>query len=650
MVEWAVTDDQVCGFGNRGSVSLRTDGWRAYGRPPSLPGPADAIAVGTTAGIGLPCRPVVAKSTATVQAGPLDDCVHRFHLHTSLDTQLAFEGPASVELAAGNDADGVVWIRFPEETAIAVGFREQSSQRPTVTVPPTPAGLASAVTAAGRTHRTTGPERSHPGFRPPTPTVRLDRAATPDSTADGEATTTVSVPDSALAVLVAAPLAYYLGAEMRIEDGPPRIRGPGIDRTFPPVADLDGAVAEALRHLCVLDSELRVLPGESPGSLEGVAADVRNRSPAERLVAALEWSPDRLPEWPLSTYVDDDPGAGRYLPYLLDRLSLVHPADASELDPQALLKRSLDEFFRGESPNVEAVDPELADSRYHAWLGGGTPVDAYSLVGGGEPTSSASGGLTVDVICNDREMRDESEVADRYRERLADHGAEVRVHERLSRAELAAVFERPTDLVHFIGHCEIDGLVCSDGVLSATDLDRCDAEAFFLNACGSYYEGHELVRQGATVGAVTLSRVLDEQAVTLGTAFADLLSTGFAFERALSLARGEIIVGRDYAVVGDGTHRLRPPYGTACVLSVSRAPDGRYVVEYDATTPGGAGRECVDPFDGGRHLCGETVTVTVGPSRLQSVLSQLRCPVRYNGELRWSGTVAAEIAASRQQR
>ncbi|PSP49555.1 hypothetical protein BRC75_03355, partial [Halobacteriales archaeon QH_7_69_31] len=47
----------------------------------------------------------------------------------------------------------------------------------------------------------------------------------------------------------------------------------------------------------------------------------------------------------------------------------------------------------------------------------------------------------------------------------------------------------------------------------------------------------------------------------IGTTFADLLATGFAFARALSLARGEILAGRDSVVVGDGTHRLRPARG-----------------------------------------------------------------------------------------
>lgn len=649
MVEWVASDECLRGFGEHASVRLGLAGWQPQGHPPALRAPVDAATAGTTRGIELP-SPVRSDDGTSVSTGDsFDEGVHRLVADGPIETRVAFEGRATVEA----DDEGVR-LQFPEETAIAVGFREGVPERPSLSVPPTPAGLAAAVTAAGATPRTTDSRRSHPGFRPRTPAVDLDESATAavptdllSDRPDGDVPT-MTVPDSTTAVLVSAPLSYYLGARLRIDEGPPRLRSPGLDRTFAALPAFAEEVADALCRLVALDSRLRSLPGAEPSRPAGIETGIEERPPAERLAAAFEWDPDGLPTWPLSTYVDDDPVNGRYLPYLLDRLSLVHPASASPLDPKALLERSLDEFFRGEAPNVEAVDPALSESRHHAWLGDGTPVDAYTLLGAPTGDNSSDGPLTVDVVCNDAAMAAERDVADVYRERLAADDADVTVHERLSTTELATVLEGEADFVHFIGHCEVDGLVCRDGLLAAADVEVCDPEAFFLNACGSYYEGYDLVRQGASVGAVTLTTVLDEQAVSLGTTFAELLAAGFAFERALTLARGEIIVGRDYAVVGDGTHRLRPPTHTLGVFTITPTDEGRYSVRYDVTPPDGAGRRYRDPFADGYHPCGEATTATVDVERLRTVLSGTTQPVRYDGALRWSDALARELGESRQ--
>ncbi|WP_336133850.1 hypothetical protein [Natronomonas amylolytica] len=654
MVEWVAGDECIRGFGERESVHLGVSGWRPRGRPPALRTPVDAATVGTTRGLRLSTPARLADGTPLSTDTSFDGGVHRIVADGAVETRIAFEGAATVETGVEDDEgdDSGVRLRFPAGTAVTVGFREGTPERPSLSVPPTPAGLAAAVTAAGATPRTTGPRRSHPGFRPRTPTVDLDESATAAVPSGLSAPTddppTMTVPASTTAVLVAAPLAYYLGARLRIEEGPPRLRGPGLDRAFAALPAFAEEAADALRRLVALDCRLRSLPGEPLNRPPGIEADIEARPPTERLAAALDWTPDGLPTWPLSTYVVDDPATGRYLPYLLDRLSLVHPASASRLDPKALLERSLDEFFRGEAPNVEAVDPALSESRHHAWLGDGTPVDAYTLLGAPTGGTSSGGDLTVEVVCNDAAMAAERNVADVYRQRLTSDDADVRVHERLSTTELAALLETEADLVHFIGHCEVDGLVCRDGTLAAADLDACRVGAFFLNACGSYYEGFDLVRQGASVGAVTLTTVLDEQAVSLGTTFAELLAAGFAFERALSLARGEIIVGRDYAVVGDGTQRLRTAAHPPGVFTVTPTDGGRYSVDYDVTPPDAAGRRYWDPIAECYRPCGETATATLGGDRLREVLSGTVQPVRYDGALRWSDALARELDESRQ--
>jgi hypothetical protein len=639
MVEWSGTADRLCGFGDGGRVALAAAGWEPGGDPPALGALVDAAVVGSVRGLRLPDEEaVLARSEdRPLPGGCLPAGTHEVVVDAALETRVAFEGPVSVE--PGSEG---TWLRFPEMAPVTVGFREPPTPRATMTVPATAAGLASAVTAAGRTHRTDGPERSHPGYRPRTPQVTFGADGT-EATPPDDDRPTLTVPDRPMAVLVAAPLAYYLGAAVVTGGGPPTLRGDALEYTFEPLPGFADEAGDLLRRLCGLDVRVRSVPGES-GPLAAPVEDserLRGASPLERLGAVVESSFDPEETWPLATYVDDDVENGRYLPYLLDRLSLVHPAEASELDPQALLKRSLDEFFRGETASVETVDPALVDSGSHAWRGEGTPIDAFTLLGTGG--DGLDDGFDIDVVCNDEAMRTEGSVAEVYRRRLAGRNLNVRVHERLTSSALSELFERQTDLVHFIGHCEVDGLVCPDGHLAAADLERCRAKSFFLNACGSYHEGYDLVRQGATVGGVTLTTVLDEQALTVGTAFAELLAAGFSFDRALSLARGEVISGRDYVVVGDGTHRLRPARGDAVVFDLERTDDG-FVVGCDATAPDGAGRRYRDPFDGRERPCGVVTAATLTGSELRELFERYTSPVRYEGELRWTDWVAREVA------
>jgi len=636
MVEWAATDDRLHAFGERATVAIGVDDWRPGGDPPTLGSRVDAVAVGSAHGLGLPDgSPLLVDGEQRVAGERLSGGAHEVAVDAALETSVTFEGPAALE------GDEEPWLRFPERTAVTVGFRESLPPRETVTVPATASGLARAVTVAARTHETDGPERSHPGYRPRTPRVTFGGDAVDPDPVPGAPTVTVRADPAA--VLVAAPLSYYLGADLEVEAGPPTVRHDGFEHEFGRLPAFAEEAGDLLRRLCGLDVRLRSVPGETgPLSVDvGDAERLREATPTERLRAVLSADAPSGPTWPLATYVDDEVRNGRYLPFLLDRLSLVHPAEASELDPQALLKRSLDEFFRGETASVEAVDPSLTDSRFHAWRGEGTPVEAFTLLGdGGRRTGET---FEVAVVCNDEAMRSEGSVADVYRRRLADRDVDVRVHDRLPTAELAALFERSTDLVHFIGHCEVGGLVCPDGHLAAADIDACGADAFFLNACGSYHEGYDLVRRGASVGAVTLTAVLDDQAVSVGTAFAELLADGFTFDRALTLARGEILAGRDYAVVGDGTHRLRPPRGVADVFEVEAMDDG-FSVGYDATPPDGAGRRYVDPFDGAEHPCGTTTRATLGRAELRELLERYASPVRYEGQLRRTDEVARELA------
>ncbi len=605
-------------------------------------------------------------------------------------TLVRFVGPAT--LAAGESR---VRLSFPEPTPVEVGY-VRADDRPTVRVEPTVEGVATAVTAAAAAHRSGGPERSRPAERGAPPLVAVGEETTiPPAVAAGVPDTGIELrlPRSVRAALVGAPLAYYLGATATVTDR---------DRA---ALAVDGEVVRRLdaapgyRHDCagllrrafyldclVRDGDPRV------GELGLDTSGLRAATPGERLERYLAIPADRLdeelPEWHLSTYVPAEPDRAACLPHLLERLSLIYPPTDSGGGRADLLDRTLGDAYDagggadpertgGDGPDrhghtadrdggrevgtggaVDAGDarggtaaddlvlPELGAGRVHAWLAPGTPVDAC------KPTRRAYENralydrpeeLDVTVVLNDAGMGEERRrVAAVYRERAAGFPIDVTVRERLPRAELADVFETGADFVHYIGHCDDAGLRCPDGHLAASSLDRSRARTFLLNACGSHEQGRALVERGSVAGLATLSDVLEAHAVTVGTAFARLLVHGFCIERASQLARRRIVMGKDYTVVGDGTYALTPSPRPPVVGRLSETAEG-HRLECELLTARAAGERYRLPIGEGRRLNGRRVTADLGRDALVAALAGDSFPVVHDGDLRWSGSLAAEL-------
>jgi hypothetical protein len=527
---------------------------------------------------------------------------------------------------------------------------------PAVRVPLSPAGVATAITHAASACPTTGPERSDPSNRDHPPLLQFGDRRVPPAVAQRTPETGIElrVPADYGALYATAPLAYYLGATVTTEEGATVARltaPPDVEHRLPADGGVASRAARILRTVFHLDCLARDPDGadaRAPSPVDlGSYAD---RPMAGRLAAVLDRGLDalegRLPDWQLSTYVDPDPYHARALPHLLDAMSLIYPPSASELDGKGLLKRSLDDFFRGEVATADRLDPDLGPGHAHAWLADGIPITASKTTVGAYENrlrhrSRSRDGIDVDVVINDREMRSEAEVAEIYGRRAADLPVEVTVHESLTCRELRRVLESRTDFVHYVGHCEVEGLRCTDGHLPARTVDV-GARTFFLNACGSYAEGLALVENGAAAGGVTLTRVLDEQAATVGTGFARLLVHGVGFERALSLARRQIMMGSDYAVVGDGTYALAPPVGDPAVCHVSGGPD-RYEVRWEVIDARSAGRTYASPFDDDRRPYGTTAEGRLPAGELRSFLADRDVPVVFEGTVRPAAELASRL-------
>jgi len=593
-----------------GSVAVATEGWRS-GDGAGSPGPVDEVVSGSTRTLSfLPSRVAAERldgdATYHYDAGRTDGSValpagdYRVHVAGSLDVTVRFDGRGT--LVGEHDA---VALRFPRSTAVSVGFRSRQSDDGPLTVPRTVEGAATAVSWLGTGFLTTTPARSAPTMRGRPPRVTFGDATTvPSGLAERRPETDVEivVPPELPYLFTVAPLATYLGADVRLGNRPPRLVLPdGVHefRTFP---GFQHDASDLLRRVFLLDCLVRESPGTSRSLAERRHLDAVGVDPAsladtgiaERVSRYLAAPFDRisadLPEWHLAMYLEPTADTLPTLPQILSDLPFVFLPQSSHLGGDERLSRSLDDFYRGlgpgpgpgpgqgprkspgtdpvdarRAPEVDAVKPVLGPGRLHGWLANNVPIDVFKSVPEayehrerrreGRRTTRP---LSVVVVVNDTEMIDEyADLSSAYGRQVGDVGVDVEVHKRLTRRELADVFEAETDLVHYIGHCEAAGLRCTDGHLAVRSIRESNAEAFLLNACGSYYEGLDLVRKGSVAGAVTFNKVLDRHAARVGTTFVRLLLEGFSIERALGLARRRIIMGKDYAVVGDGTHAVR---------------------------------------------------------------------------------------------
>ncbi len=708
MIEWEVTPRGVrVTDADNAEVVVRGDDIAVDGPGSDVPRPVDETICVTARSLEFPHAVVYAFALEGDERYELDPGGEPLSLSareylvdvdTEIKSYVRFSSAATIERTA--DFESIV-VSFPEPTNVVLGFRSRHElPAETITVPDSPSALARALSYLASSHKTTSPDRTYPTLRGHPPLVEPgDRLDVPESLR-------ASSPESGIELLVSpeyeslyvvAPLAYYLQATVRPIDAStattfrPRLRIPafGVDEPLSRMPDLEETVTRLLRKTFFLDCLVRnagpygttLAASSLLEELDLDAERLYEASPQRRLARYLDVPfsaiAGQLPDWHLSTYVAPTYDRLEALPFLLDRLSLIYTPRTSELAGRELVERSLDEFYRdrgvtvtpprggsrpcsgpphkyrastGEVASVDVVKPHLRDGRAHGWLADGVPIDVFKSSAAAyenrlaylERTSDAT---SIRVVLNDPEMAGErATVAKIYRQRADELPIDVTVEESLRTAELARIFESDHDFVHYIGHCETDGLRCSDGYLSTSSLERCRVQTFFLNGCGSFYEGASLVEKGSVAGAVTVTKVLNDHAVRVGSTFAKLLVHGFSIERAMRLARRRIMMGKDYAVVGDGTHSLTqgehrvPTTLTIEALETDDAGDDLFRVTFDCYSVRITGSYYVPHTEDNDHayLCGQKSQFELSRTELGSLLRETEASVIYNGDLYWS--------------
>lgn len=585
-------------------------------------------------------------------------------LCTPVKTYLRVESPVVVSAD-----DERMRFEFGGETTITAGARSLRRQpAATITTSPDPHDVMAAVGLFGSALHTTTPERAFPTLRGHPPAVELgDELAVPDGVDRPETGIRLELPPTLEAVYAAAPLAYYLGADL-VPGGEPLL---ATDEGFEqPLSgdDLAGDVERLLKRTFLLDSVTRT---EGHYKIDLAEADaVRDRidldlgavyaaSPAERLAAYCSVPYDAVrplvPAWPRTAHVEPAPESAECLPHLVDGLALVRPCDPPRYTGDEARSRALDAFVAGGRTRSAGevfggersfVDLPATDEGRAVWVGDDVPLGADEAVAAGyrnrharEPRDREH--LQVTVVCNDPGMDDELSVAERIYGSREELPFELTTYDGLDRAALAAAVRADADVLHYVGHATADGLRCPDGALDLAAVDGVGADVFLLNACQSYSQGRALVEGGAVGGVVTLSDVADAEATDVGVMVARLLNAGFPLGAALDVARAESFVGGQYLVVGDGEATVTQSEGGVRYLPRVAPADGGYEVTLGTFPTRSWGLGTVLAFQlgpgGRRYLHGRDVgPFSVSREELREFLDLEPVPVEFDGELRWS--------------
>ncbi|MFB6221497.1 MAG: hypothetical protein ABEH90_08670 [Halolamina sp.] len=661
------------------SMELNAPSWEPVETAPTLTAQTDAELCGRVRRLAFPPAFVFVTDLATGERtaledeqGPVSFPKGRYELRIETPLKLYIRLDGAFELSLPDYEQGVLSLRSPKP--VRVGFRSRDESPPdAVVVPETPEGVATALSALPVSHRSTTADRSFNSMRTHPPLVEFgEETSVPEEVKTGKPDTGVelTLPPDLKLLLPAASLVHYLGADLRTEPGTePTFSAGGETLSLGHGREYEQRVAALLRRCFWLDCLVRTAGPhnadvQEADLLDELALDAETLYDApisERVAAyrdaAFERVADRLPEWHLSLYIEPTYENVQTLPHVLANVPQLFTPRSGSLSGADRLDSSLSDFYRAADnsvPTVELVEPELGPSRFHGWLSDGVALDTFKALPEAYENRAAFRAradepISVVSVLNEGEMGDEhSQATDIYRRRAEQLDIDVDVRESLTTAELARTIESRTDLLHFIGHCEESGLRCPDGNLSVSSVDTSRAQTFFLNACGSYEEGLEMVRKGSIAGAVTFEKVLDSHAATVGTMFARLVVHGYSIERALSLARRRVIMGKDYAVVGDGSHVLTQTESlVGPEVTLSETETDRFSLVYRMPTPTRTGsRMKVHLEDSGRpNLIGNEQRFTLDRDELISFLQTGEFAVIYRKDVHWSTELADRLTS-----
>ncbi|NHN42820.1 hypothetical protein G9C85_14460 [Halorubellus sp. JP-L1] len=645
---------------NQGSVE--TSGWDEIQPRHDFPQEMDAVVAGRVSNASVqakfPTLSIVHDDGDLGESRSLEDDASleldagQYHLNvdTPVSVSLRFQGPATV---TWTDTDRIK-ISFDQPEAVSIGFASWLRYpRNTVTVPRTTEGLATAVSQFSaalqttKSGRTGDPNRQHP------PTVEYgDAVDVPDAVQEHVPDTglRVVVPDRLDAIMQVAPLAYYLGAVVEIDAGPPRLESTdgGFVREFASPPRLQFEVAALLRRMFLVESLVRhsETVNASPRELDFVddidldVSSYDTGSDLERLKSVLATDfdaiSDALPEWHVASFVEPTFEHAKTLPYLLRYLSPVFDPSAYPRDGEdsALLEEfsaTIPDRLRRGTPHGSAL----------AWVSSEPRPDDQPFVGtlsgfanGSRYVDRSDGAGRVLVVCNDSSRASTAaSTADRYRTHTPD-SVTVEMHASTTRRELAALFEDGADFLHFVGDAT-DGLACEDGVLDPSSVSASNARLLFLDSPAGTATARTYLERGS-VGAFA-STANQPPSEPLRETLTGTLTRGFTAEQAVRYANTMTDGSRPLVAIGDGFQLLaRSMTLYSPVASVEGRGTNEFAVTVYPYVPEAGFVWRPEPLDVRSQLCGAPFELSVSGPELEELVHTENVVLVYDDVVHWN--------------
>lgn len=660
---------------DRNVVVLETDGWESREEPVFDEGalePADtAVIERTHAVVEELCGPPVHVLSVDGDGGRRR-IAGRGRIEIDPDTVVQLCSTVRVALRATGIGELVrhgdrVVISFDEPTPVTLGWGTRVSYpEGSVVVPRSVRGVARYLTHAGCAVTDTTPDRTWPNIRDHPPRLRFGGDSVPDWVREDRPDTGVRlvVPDELETLLPLAPLVHYLGARVEVEAGArPTLEAGGRRESLGDTpAAADDRASRLLRRVFYLDCLARSagpygkrLPQTELLAEWGLSADSLYDAPITERVArylSVPFDPDRFPEWHLGVHMEPTFTRAKTLPSHLNRLSDVYCPESAELTVVEQARWSLDAAFtRGSAAPSDTDEPPVVEpadrARTVGWAGPSAAVGAFNSVpeayANREAFQNADESLSVLVVNNSVGMFGEHQQAiQNYSDRVED----VPIMELEARAMvppevLAELFESRVDLIHYIGHCDEEGLRCAKGRhLDMMSISDTAAQTFFLNACGSYDQGRELLRKGSVAGVVTRVTAKETTATRVGNDWSRMIANGWSAERALDVARRATDSAGNYITLGDGRYTVTHTDGyIPPEVHLETIDDDRYLVRSHRGGPRDKGAENY-PWPDNDQLClmNKRLEFTIKKDQLIHEMEEYDylAPVVVDGEIVWS--------------
>ncbi|MFD1646108.1 hypothetical protein [Haloarchaeobius litoreus] len=594
-----------------------------------------------------------------------------YSLEISAPVKLYWRFHAAPEIRKGVDS---LKVSFHTTTTVDFGVRTYH-KHPAGTIQTTecPEDMMAAVSTLSSALKTTSSERSYPTLRGHPPLIELGETLDiPDGFSKPETDIDIAIPSELRYIYSAAPLAFYLGAEL-VPGSEPKITTNGFEYEFSPGEQFEDDVATVLKHVFLLDCVVRTegihhvdlyerhaIESKLPFDISEMYERPLSEQLASYLSVPFDLVEPHIPRWCLTAHVPSEPNHVEAIPHIVNDLGVIREPRGIERQisrtttttaPETRLRRS---YARNSASNEVAmtlVEPAVnEESIEHAWFGDRLPMSASKAsvdsfthqLGQGRRSDS----INITVVCNDPRMLDEQvSLDDVYGER-EDLPYNVDSYFGIPREQLGELLtDGSCDFLHYIGHATPTGLRCTDGELDIRDLDSVGVNVFLLNACRSFEQAEALIKKGSFGGVATLGDVVNEHAVEIGHAVAHLLNLGFPLRAAVELVHEHTRIGEQYLVVGDGSvDVVQSEGGPPIVCHVEKLGSDSYELTIQ-TYPtkelqlGSLTMPTLNAVDEYYLLPGKMRTFQLSEHELFEYLMWTVSPVEFDGQLHWNNTI-----------